>query len=197
MFGFDKKRNNNGNHRDDLEARIRKENEKYENKSVAKEEKVDVKAIKEPVSNNGHHVEVEAEIEQKPIKTRNNGNGNGKNKVILDEEDDDEPRGKRYEVPEEEDKPDIPGKGFLYHAKKENRGEASRLNEREIVLLSVGDTKQSLLKKGRSPVYETWRDAMLMYKIALDGKGREEAIELKTIESEKNASNAGQAFGGL
>ena len=196
MFGFDKKKNNNSSHRSDLEDRIRKENAKYESSREPVAAKVVAKTVKEAIPDKGHHVAVEAEIVSKPIKKNNNGNG--KNKVVLDDEDtEDEPRGRKYEVPVEEDKPDIPGRGFLYHAKKENRGEASRLNEREIVLLSVGDTKQSLLKKGRDPVYETWRDAMLMYKIALNGEGRAEAIELKTIESEKNASKAGQAWGGL
>jgi hypothetical protein len=192
MFGFNK--NNNGKKRRDLEARIREEDLRT-NSDKQSDPAVEKVIVKETVPNNGHSVVTEEKVETKPIKKNNNGKG----KVVTQDYDDyeDEPRGRRYEIPEEEDKPDIPGKGFLYHAKDENLGEASRLNEREVLMFSLGDTQESIYKVGRKTVYATFRDSLLKYKIALEGKGREEAIELKTIESEKNASKAGQAFGGL
>lgn len=181
MFWSNKK-SNNGNHRDDLEERIRRENEKYENASKPVEEKPVVKVIKQ-VSNNGHKKDEEIKV---------SNNGKSRTEVTEDQIAEDD---LKYEVPVEEDKPDIPGRGFLYHAKPENLGEATRLNEREIVLFAVGDTKQSLLKKQRRPVYETFRDRTFTYKVALDGEGRKEAIELKTIEAERSADKATQAFG--
>jgi len=183
-----KKSSNNGNRRSDLEKRIQAENERIEKKNTAK-------VKEEPkVENNSHNKDViEEELQVKPL-----AGGNGKKSKVYDEETE-APQGRQIYVPDDEDeKPDIPGKGFLYHAKDEHLGEATRLNEREILLFAVGDTQASILDPKRKTVYETFRNSLMRYKIALNGDGRVEAIKLKTMEAEKMADAAASgAMGGV
>lgn len=188
MF-WNKNRSNNGNKRDDLESRIREENKRFE----SDDETIDAEVVKEPkVSNNGNHKNV-ATIDSLVYEDTVD-----EIKVVDEEVPLSQSQGRQVYIPDDEDdKPDIPGKGFLYHAKDENMGEATRLNEREIVMFALGDTQESILDPKRKSVYQTFRNSLFRYKIALNGDGRKEAIELKTMEAERAADRATGAFGGV
>lgn len=185
MF-WNKSKSNNGNNRDDLESRIRAENKRFE----SDDDIIDAEVNRKPkVSNNGNHKDVAV------IDTVFDEGNTEEHKTIVEELP--QSNGRQIYIEDEDDKPDIPGKGFLYHAKDENMGEATRLNEREIVMFALGDTQESILDPKRKSVYQTFRNSLFRYKIALNGDGRKEAIELKTMEAERAADRATGAFGGV
>lgn len=91
----------------------------------------------------------------------------------------------------------IPGRGHLFHVRKEHLPESTRLNEREIVAFAIGDVQQAVLDHNRTEsVFDIFKHNIMQYKISFEGQGRKESIILHQLTTEeKTAALKGSMFG--
>lgn len=103
---------------------------------------------------------------------------------------------KRFE--EEEAESRVPGAGYLVNVKKKNLPQNTRLNEREILLFSLGKLQDAIVNPNRTETaFAILTNNIMEFKISYNGMGREETLKARQQEAEKAAEAAakGALFG--